>query len=468
GGSGGGGGNTNGCNGRVCIAPVPPVQGSNVTVMYYQTGGPIASSTNVHIHLGWNNWASVLSPDPLMTFNAASNRWEFTTAAAAFATQLDVVFNNGSGAWDNNSGSDWHFAVQTNGVTPTPQAPPTPTGLTASPANTNQINLTWSAASGATGYIVQRAGSNVAATASTSFNDIGLATATAYCYAITATNSIGHSAPTTSQCATTLAPVTNLPAFNLDGVLDSTNVLVAQNGMTIYAALRGTRLYVATWSPGTNGANDHFIFVTDQLLAAATAAAPWAKTGFVAVATSKPFLAGESVGSYVGWFNAPAGSQAAKAAANSGALEGTIDLAAAFGALPANIYLCSAAYQTADGGALASVCVTNTGANIGTNGFLCIPLAALRDHNGDGIFDRLQPSADFVVQNTSRSNNTFTLNCAAFPGRAYQLSYRDNFASGAWLDLPGASNVCGALQTEVTFTALATNGQRFYRVRLLP
>jgi hypothetical protein len=262
---------------------------------------------------------------------------------------------------------------------------------------------------------------------------------------------------------------TNLPAFTLDGALDSTNFLLASSGMTIHAALRGSLLYVATWSPGNSGgANDHFIFVTDQLLASATAAAPWAKTGLVAVATSKPFLAGESVGSYVSWFANGSATNwpCAKAAVNSGALEGTIDLVAAFGAMPTNIYLCSAAYATADGGALASSCPTNSGANL-TN-FFCIPLAALRDHNGDGTFDRLQPTADFAVQNFSRSNSTLTLNCAAFPGRQYQLSYRDNLTNGAWLDLPGATNICGALQTNVVLTAPVPNGQRFFRARLLP
>lgn len=467
---GSGGGDTNGCNGRVCIAPVPPVQGSNVTVMYYPAGGPISTSTNIHIHLGWNNWASVVSPDPTMTFNAASNRWEFTTAAAAFATQMDVVFNNGSGAWDNNSGGDWHFAVQTNGVTPTPQAPPTPTGLTASPVGTNQINLTWTAASGATGYIVQRAGANIATTAATGFNDPGLTPATAYCYAITATNSAGNSAPTTSQCATTLAAPIGYPAFNMEGTPDFTNYLAAASGMTLYAALRGTRLYVATWTPGTNGPNDHFIFVTDQLLPTTNAAAPWAKSGKTAVATSKPFLAGESAGSYVGWFNAPAGSQAVKSPVNGAALEGTIDLLAAFGTLPANIYLCSAAYQTADGGALASSCPTNSGPDIGPNGFLCLPLLALRDHNADGKPDRLDPALDFALQNITAASSNFVVSWNAMPGRNYQLAYCDALTNGVWTDLPGAVTNAGALQTTLAYPLPrpATNAHRYYRVRLLP
>jgi hypothetical protein len=469
-GGGGGGGSTNGCNGRVCVSPVPPLQGTNVTISYNPTGGPIAGAGAVKIHLGWNNWANVVSPDPTMTFNAASNRWEFTTTAAVFATRLDCVFNNGSGTWDNNSGQDWHFAVQSNTVPPVPQPPPTPAGLTASPATTNQINLTWSASTGATGYIVNRAGSNIATTAATSFSDAGLATATAYCYTIVATNSVGNSPATAATCATTLEPTTNYPAFNMDGVADSTNFLVASSGMTIYAALRGTRLYVATWSPGNSGGpNDHFIFISDQLLASASANSPWAKAGQVAVAASKPFLAGESASTYVSWFNAPAGSQAAKAATNSGAMEGTIDLVAAFGSMPTNIYLCSAAYQTADGGVLASQCPVGSGPDIDTNELFVIPTIALRDHNGDGVFDRVDPNMDFVLRGIVAGSNVFNLTWAAMPGRGYEIVHSANLAGG-WTALPESLTNAGPLQTTLGFfdARQVTNSQRFYRVKLLP
>ena len=36
---------------------------------------------------------------------------------AADASQLDLVFNDGNGVWDNNSGGDWHFNV-TGGIEP--------------------------------------------------------------------------------------------------------------------------------------------------------------------------------------------------------------------------------------------------------------------------------------------------------------------------------------------------------------
>lgn len=470
GGGDGGGGNTNGCNGRVCVSPVPPVQGSNVTIAYYPAGGPISGAGTVKIHLGWNNWSSVVSPDPAMTFNAASNRWEYTTTAALFANQLDCVFNNGSGAWDNNGGQDWHFFVQTNNAPPPPpQPPPTPTGLTASPVSANQINLTWSPAAGATGYIVNRAGSNIVTTSAATFSDTGLATATAYCYTVVATNSVGNSAATAAACATTLEPTTNFPPFNLDGVVDSTNFLVASSGMTIYAALRGTRLYVATWSPGNSGPNDHFILVSDELLPSATVNAPWAKAGKISAAGNKPFLAAESQGAYIAWYNAPAGSQAAKAAASSGAMEGTIDLAAAFGALPSNIYLCSAAYQTGDGGALAAQCPAGSGPDIDPGEFFVIPLVALRDHNGDGKFDRLDPAMDFRILNSRATNGGLAVTWASFPGRAYQLE-TTGALGGAWSNAAVAPQTAGGLQTELQATenGFATNARGFFRVRLLP
>jgi hypothetical protein len=465
----GGGGSTNGCNGRVCVSPVP-TNGLPVTISYDASAGNIPSANPVYIHLGWNNWATVISPDPTMTFNAASNRWQITVNVPVNATQLDCVFNNGSGTWDNNSGQDWHFAVQSNTVPPVPQPPPTATGLTASPVNTNQINLTWSASSGAMGYIVNRAGSNVATAAATSFSDTGLATATAYCYTIVATNNIGNSPATAAACATTLEPTTNYPAFNMDGAADSTNFLVASSGMTIYAALRGTRLYVATWSPGnSSGPNDHFIFVSDALLPGATANSPWAKAGKTAVATSKPFLAGESVGSYVSWFNAPAGSQVVKAATNSGAMEGTMDLIAAFGAMPTNIYLCSAAYQTADGGALASQCPSGSGPDLDPNEFFVIPTIALRDHNGDGKFDRVDPAMDFKILSSRATNSGVVLDWASFPGRAYQLE-NVGALGGTWSNASGGALTAGVLQAELQTTAsFSTNsGVGFWRVRLLP
>ncbi len=462
GGASGGGG----VSGPVSLLPTNPIAGNSVTIQYNATGRNLSAANPVKIHLGWNNWGTVASPDASMAFNSASNWWEYTTTVSANATQLDCVFNNGSGTWDNNGGADWHFSVTANTNT---IAPSQPQNLSVTPVATNQINLTWSAASGAGIYFVTRDSLTIANTAVASYADTGLAANSSHCYSVIASNSVGASAASGLVCTNTLAAVTSLPAFVMDGTNDSAGYLLANNGMVLYGAMRGTTLYVATWSPGTSGPNDHFIFVTDQLLPAG-AAAPWAKAGTVARNGNKPFLASESLGTYVGWFanNSATNWPCAKSSSSSGALEGTLDLVAAFGSVPANIYLCAAAYQTADGGALASQSPTGSGANIETNEFFVLPLAALRDSWGNGTLDLCDPQRGFKINSAVPQNTNRVLNFSVMPGRSYQIQYATQLG-GAWSNLP-VTNIAVPPQTILNFTDAPPAGtpQRFYRVKLLP
>lgn len=452
---------------RVSVSPTPPVAGNPVTINYTPTGGPISAANPVKIHLGWNNWASVIAPDPSMTFNAASNRWEYSATIPLNATQLDAAFNNGSGTWDNNGGADWHFTVTAG----TPQPPAQPTGTVATPVSSNQINLTWSAAAFASGYIVQRDGSPIASTTGTSYNNTGLAASTTYCYSIIATNSVSNSVASVTICKNTPATsaTTNFPAFTLDGTLDFAGYRVSSNGLGLYAALRGTKLYVATQSPGNSGPNDHFIFVADALLPSTTGAAPWAKAGLIAATNTKPYMATESGNSYLTWNNAGAGSQIAKSSSPSGVFEGVIDLVAAFGSVPANIYICAAAYATADGGALTNQSPLGTGPHLDASEFFLIPTAALRDHNADGLFDRLDPSLDFTLQNLSVTGSNALLSWSAMPGRSYRVMTADS-PSGPWADNVASQTNAGPLQLDLHFNDLFNPGitQLFYRIKLLP
>ncbi len=398
-----------------------------------------------------------------MTFNAASNFWQYTATIPNSATQLDCVFNNGAGLWDNNSSANWVFNVLTNG---TPEPPAAPQNLTANPAATNQINLSWSTAAGASGYLVSRGGSLVALTTGTSYSDTGLAVNSPYCYSVVASNSVGLSAPSATVCTNTL-----LPPFVLDGAFDYPGYLLASNGMVLYAAMRGTTLYVATWSPGSSGPNDDFIFVSDQLLPAATSPAPWAKAGLVAVSTNKPYLAGESQNTYVSWYTngVEASLPCAKAATTSGAMEGTLDLVNAFGYMPTNLYLCAAAYVTTNGGPLVAACPAGSGPNIGTNGFFVIPTAALADNNGDGQFDLMEPSVGFAARSLLRTGSGYAVNWAAMPGRSYQIAVAPTLGA-AWSNLPGSMSTAGQLQLSLSYTDAppASVSQRFYRVVLVP
>ncbi len=449
GGGNGSGGSTNGCIGRFCVSPATPVAGSPVTISYSPAGGPLASASQICIHLGWNNWTPTVSPDASMTYNSASNNWVYTTTVSSTATQMDCDANNcANGDWDNNGGQgvDYRFAVasgppptlppaptnvtatavssseidlgwpatsntvgyvvyrddaqvgttvlttfddvglaanslhcytvassnsaglsaQSSSVCATtltnslPNPPATPTNVTATALATNQINVTWSASTGATSYIVTRGGNPVATASTTSYLDSGLTPNATYCYSIAATNSGGASAFSSSACAQT--PAAPLPAFVLNGGASNyPGYLLTSPGMTLYAAVRGTVLYVATWSPGDypgdNTKNDHFIIVANQFSALSPAFPTWSKVGSNAVSGATPFLAGESMNTFVGWqtingTTVTASNQAVKAATNTGQMQGTIDLVQQFGSMPSTLYLCAAAYSTPNGGYL--------------------------------------------------------------------------------------------------------------------
>lgn len=84
-------------------------------------------------------------------------------------------------------------------------APPVPTGLTATPVSSSQINLSWSASAGATSYVVLRGGVSIGTPASTSFSDTGLTASTNYTYTVEAVSGGGTSAPSAPASATTFA-----------------------------------------------------------------------------------------------------------------------------------------------------------------------------------------------------------------------------------------------------------------------
>ena len=199
-----------------------------------------------------------------------SNWWQYTVIPPSGTTNLNCVFNNGSGTWDNNGGANWNFNVSANS---NPQPPSQPQNLSrnAGADESDQFELV----GGLGRHRLHREPRRFARDhldGGTSYSDTGLAANSYHCYSIVASNSVGFSTPSATVCTNTLAAApTNLPPFALDGAFDYPGYLLASNGMVLYAAVRGTTLYVATGSPGTSGPNDYFIFVSDQLLPGASA-----------------------------------------------------------------------------------------------------------------------------------------------------------------------------------------------------
>lgn len=84
------------------------VRGKSV-VIYYK--GALASGSAVTLHYGFNTWAAGTIVDAAMT-KRSDGYWQSPAIALpSTATELNFVFNNGAGTWDNNNGADWKLAV---------------------------------------------------------------------------------------------------------------------------------------------------------------------------------------------------------------------------------------------------------------------------------------------------------------------------------------------------------------------
>ncbi len=86
------------------VNPNPPQADRNVTITY---NGSLKCASAINLHWGRNGWQNVTTT----AMSKVNNVWTLTMPVPAGTTMLDFVFNNGSGAWDNNGGQDYHIAV---------------------------------------------------------------------------------------------------------------------------------------------------------------------------------------------------------------------------------------------------------------------------------------------------------------------------------------------------------------------
>ena len=112
-----------------------------------------------------------------------------------------------------------------------------PANLTATAVATNQIAVSWSAASDATSYVLSRDGVAIATLTGTSWKDNGLNPLTTYCYAVAAINTGGSSGNSPSACVTT--PITGA-TFAWDANAVSAN---AQDGSGNWGSAPANWLY---------------------------------------------------------------------------------------------------------------------------------------------------------------------------------------------------------------------------------
>ncbi len=90
------------------------------------------------------------------------------------------------------------------------QAPASPTNFGATATSSSQINLSWTASSGASSYVLERktgtgSFSQIATPTASPYSDTNLASNTTYTYQLTAVNSAGSSAPVSASATTQIA-----------------------------------------------------------------------------------------------------------------------------------------------------------------------------------------------------------------------------------------------------------------------
>lgn len=393
------------------------------------------------------------------------------TNLAGFRGKLVDYYIEATDTLNNVSKSDiQHVFIENDGATQ-PVIPGVPSNLTAITTNSTTISLTWGGVADATQYRIYRGGALLGTSNTSNWLDLGLNPSSTYSYTVSSVNTAGESAQTAAVQATTPsaggggAPV----PFAMDGIADFPGYRLSNPGMTIYAALRGTTLYVATWAPGSAG-NDHFIMVGNSSLPTPITVPPWTKAGLTSLPAASPFLAAESSNAYIGWFNTN-GAATTSARTAGQQMEGTLDISTAFGSVPGDLYLAALAYQTTDAGLLGSQAPTgNSDGNVDAAELLRIPLEALRDDDANGTYDRLEPGKSFVITQSAWAAGSFSISWKCFPGRSYKIQSCTDLLETSWVDVSGVLVTAGPtdLTASCELTISLTDTNRFFRVVLAP
>jgi hypothetical protein len=265
---------------------------------------------------------------------------------------------------------------------------------------------------------------------------------------------------------TTTTPFT---PFTMDGGADSAGYRLISSALTLHAAVRGSTLYLATRSPGNAGTNAHYIFVTDQVLGSAAAAAPQGQAGNVAVADTKPYLTGLGPSGFSGWYNAPLFWQSCKSDNHTSVMEGSINLIEAFGSLPHTIHIAAVAYGIGTGGPLVAQCPPGNGnGDLDPEEFFALPVTSITDRDSNGTFDILE-SPGFLATISRNPGSNPQLSWPSVPGKSYQVEYC-NTLLGPWQPFPGGQLTANSGQAAITLTDTNSPApdKRFYRIKWEP
>jgi hypothetical protein len=98
--------------GDICFwQPSTPTTSHTLSVYYDPVKGSLPdTATTVYLHWGYNYWATVISPNPSMSYDSSTGYYRYDLTVPSTATTVDFVFTDGTN-WDNNGAKDWHVGV---------------------------------------------------------------------------------------------------------------------------------------------------------------------------------------------------------------------------------------------------------------------------------------------------------------------------------------------------------------------
>jgi glucose/arabinose dehydrogenase/aryl-phospho-beta-D-glucosidase BglC (GH1 family) len=171
-----------------------------------RNGGAYAAASNIPYTGGQTYHFRLAIDQPAHTYSVfvTPPGGSEQTVGSNFAFRTEQAGLNQFSNWNvwvgSPTGASTNVCNFTLGSGPSP--PPVPTGLTASPASTSQINVSWNAATGATGYDLEADGS-VVSDVTSPYAHTGLAAGSTHTYRVRSKNAVGMSAFSSPVSATT-------------------------------------------------------------------------------------------------------------------------------------------------------------------------------------------------------------------------------------------------------------------------
>ncbi len=302
---------------EVTISGLPSTATAGVTesftVTAYDPFGNVASGYTGTVQFSSSDTAASLPGSyPFTSANGGKHTFSLTFETAG--TQSLTVTDTAS-----------HLTATQSGISVAPAAP---TNLVATVVSTSQINLTWAASSGATGYLIQQSlssssgwtqvGSTTGGT--TTSQETGLASGTTYYYRVVATvGSIDSTYSNVASATTTgTVPVTTATSIWSNSYVPNENAYSYGNyevgvkfTSSVGGEVTGVRFYKQTWMGGYLHVG-HLWSSTGALLATATftseSAYGWQQVSFaspVAIQANTEYVVSFSTGG--GYFGVTTG-----------------------------------------------------------------------------------------------------------------------------------------------------------------